>query len=646
MQILELLGSAAPAPAAASGATPNAHPNALKVSEVSTENAFAKHLDEAMGNREVIKAEDAKRHGDDFAARKQEKNSERVDAERRDELKADNEVDDVDEVREEPADEEVSQAANGAADQDKQSDTGTQVAATNAGGILAAVLAGAENHKKHTDAIFVKADVVTTTDTAGLVDTDLSQSPDAAIIAAVPEAVKSVAGKASENAAFNDNDNDMAAAVMSDSAMPFVVDPNKPVEEQVALTVDPNATQIKVVDTDFSEDSTIAAEVISLAAAPVIQAEAPKVQDKSAPTVNQASGKSQKVQNVQKNDGPTDVRPETISDAPATAGTDARLEAMRVAEAAHKEAALRDAVADSIFSRFNAGQSAAASGAPFVAAQSGAQQPGNAATAAANTPAADSTGNSPGVETQVSARQSVQTPQGPQSGTLPPSSEMDNRVLNTLVQSRPAAAPAPAPQASATATATAAAATRGAEAASTTNVNASTPTAAAVGAPTETSTPNATQAAAAARPPAPPTPPKTPQVQVALQIAKAVQNGTDRISIRLNPAELGRIDIKLDVAQSGQVAATITVDRPETLELLRNDSRALEQALADAGLETDSDDLSFNLRDHDANGNRLAKDENADDLLASEDDDIDQLEMALAEARRNSAANRALDINV
>jgi len=641
MQILELLGSAAPAP----GSVPGATPNALKVSEVSTENAFAKHLDEAMGNREVIKAEDAKRHGDDFAARKQEKDSERIDAERRDEVKADNDVDDVEEVREEPADEKVDQAANGATDQNKQTDTGTQVAATNAGGILAAVLAGAENHKKHTDAIFVNDDVVTTTDSSGLVDADLSQSPDAAIISAVPEAVKAVARKASENSAFKDNDNDMASAVVNDSAMPFVVDPNKPVDEQAAVVVDPNATEAKVVDIDFSEDPTVAAEVMSLAAAPVVQAEAPKVQEKSGPAVNPASQKSQKVQNVQNNDGTADVRPETISDAPAATAMDARLEAMRVAEAAHKEAALRDATADNIFSRFNAGQSAAASGAPFVAAQSGAQQPGNAATAAANTVAGDAPGNSPGVETQVSARQSVQTPQGPQSGTLPPSSEMDDRVLNTLVQSRPAAAPAPASQANATATATVAAATRGAEAASTSNVNAPTPTAA-VGAPTETSTPNAAQAAAAARPSAPPTPPKTPQVQVAMQIAKAVQNGTDRISIRLNPAELGRIDIKLDVAQSGQVAATITVDRPETLELLRNDSKSLEQALADAGLDTDSDDLSFNLRDHDANGNRLAKDENGDNILASEDDDIDQLEMALAEARRSSAANRALDINV
>ena len=40
----------------------------------------------------------------------------------------------------------------------------------------------------------------------------------------------------------------------------------------------------------------------------------------------------------------------------------------------------------------------------------------------------------------------------------------------------------------------------------------------------------------------------------------------------------------------------VNADRPETLEALQRDARGLERALQDAGLRTDSNSLSFNLR--------------------------------------------------
>ncbi len=84
--------------------------------------------------------------------------------------------------------------------------------------------------------------------------------------------------------------------------------------------------------------------------------------------------------------------------------------------------------------------------------------------------------------------------------------------------------------------------------------------------------------------------------QVRVRIAHAIANGHDRIEIRLKPAELGRLDIRLDLAGDGRVQATITADNRQTLELLRADARGLERALQDAGLRTDSGGLSFNLR--------------------------------------------------
>jgi flagellar hook-length control protein FliK len=85
--------------------------------------------------------------------------------------------------------------------------------------------------------------------------------------------------------------------------------------------------------------------------------------------------------------------------------------------------------------------------------------------------------------------------------------------------------------------------------------------------------------------------------QIAVQIKSAMQNGNSRFTVALHPVELGRVEVKLDIDKDKNVTATIVVDRPATLDLLRNDAKALERALQDAGLQTDSGSLSFSLRD-------------------------------------------------
>lgn len=84
--------------------------------------------------------------------------------------------------------------------------------------------------------------------------------------------------------------------------------------------------------------------------------------------------------------------------------------------------------------------------------------------------------------------------------------------------------------------------------------------------------------------------------QVAVHIRKAVGAGEDRIRIRLHPAELGQIDVKLKLGADGLVKAIIWVEKPETFDLLQKDARGLERALQEAGLKTDSGSLSFHLR--------------------------------------------------
>ena len=95
---------------------------------------------------------------------------------------------------------------------------------------------------------------------------------------------------------------------------------------------------------------------------------------------------------------------------------------------------------------------------------------------------------------------------------------------------------------------------------------------------------------------------QAPTMQVAVQIARAAQDGVNQIQVRLNPAELGRVDVKMDVGHDGRVIAVVTADRQETLDLLQRDQRGLERALQDAGLQTGSGGLSFSLRHDGADG--------------------------------------------
>lgn len=90
----------------------------------------------------------------------------------------------------------------------------------------------------------------------------------------------------------------------------------------------------------------------------------------------------------------------------------------------------------------------------------------------------------------------------------------------------------------------------------------------------------------------------TPPVvdQVVVNIAKAAAEGLDKINIKLKPASLGQIEVQLEIASDGRIHAVIAADKAETLDLLQRDARALERALGEAGLRTDSSSLSFNLR--------------------------------------------------
>jgi flagellar hook-length control protein FliK len=124
---------------------------------------------------------------------------------------------------------------------------------------------------------------------------------------------------------------------------------------------------------------------------------------------------------------------------------------------------------------------------------------------------------------------------------------------------------------------------------------------------------------------APATGAPVPLSGLAVEIAASVQAGRTRFEVRLDPADLGQIDVRIDVDRSGQVTSHLTVEKPETLSMLQQDAPQLQQALNDAGLKTGSGGLQFSLRDQSSSGqnnNGNLTNGNAHQLVVSEEDTV------------------------
>ena len=107
---------------------------------------------------------------------------------------------------------------------------------------------------------------------------------------------------------------------------------------------------------------------------------------------------------------------------------------------------------------------------------------------------------------------------------------------------------------------------------------------------------------------------------LAVEITTQAQAGNKHFEIRLDPPELGRIDVKLNVDRDGNVSTQIVADRSDTLDLLKRDSSTLERALQQAGLKTGDNGLDFSLRQHAfAQDDTASQNGNSSRLTISED---------------------------
>jgi chemotaxis protein MotD len=97
-----------------------------------------------------------------------------------------------------------------------------------------------------------------------------------------------------------------------------------------------------------------------------------------------------------------------------------------------------------------------------------------------------------------------------------------------------------------------------------------------------------------------PTPAPVPLVGVAMVVVANVHAGRNHFEIRLDPPELGRIDVRLHFDSNGHVTSHLVVDRSDTLDLLRRDAADLDRSLQQAGLKTADNGMQFSLRDQSA----------------------------------------------
>jgi flagellar hook-length control protein FliK len=136
---------------------------------------------------------------------------------------------------------------------------------------------------------------------------------------------------------------------------------------------------------------------------------------------------------------------------------------------------------------------------------------------------------------------------------------------------------------------------------------------------------------------------------LAVEIAASAQSGKTRFEVRLDPADLGRIDVRIDVNRDGQVTSHLIAEKPETLSMLQQDAPQLQQALNDAGLKTGSGGLQFSLRDQSSfggqnNGNQMQG--NAQRLILSDETSVPPAAVAGQSYGRMLGLSGGVDIRV
>ncbi|MGW8280019.1 flagellar hook-length control protein FliK [Sphingomonas aurantiaca] len=81
--------------------------------------------------------------------------------------------------------------------------------------------------------------------------------------------------------------------------------------------------------------------------------------------------------------------------------------------------------------------------------------------------------------------------------------------------------------------------------------------------------------------------------EMGVAIVHRLSAGEEELVVRLEPAALGRIEVRMAFDDQGGLRAVIAADSPVALDMLRRDSADLSRALNDAGIRNDGQSLRF-----------------------------------------------------
>lgn len=83
---------------------------------------------------------------------------------------------------------------------------------------------------------------------------------------------------------------------------------------------------------------------------------------------------------------------------------------------------------------------------------------------------------------------------------------------------------------------------------------------------------------------------------VAATISKNAAAGEDKaFTIKLDPPELGRVEVKMAIDKHNAVKAHLIIEKPETFMMLQRDAQILERSLQGIGMDTGDGGISFEL---------------------------------------------------
>ncbi len=133
--------------------------------------------------------------------------------------------------------------------------------------------------------------------------------------------------------------------------------------------------------------------------------------------------------------------------------------------------------------------------------------------------------------------------------------------------------------------------------------------------------------------------------QITVAINRNIVNGQNNFSIRLHPAELGQVDIRLEFAADGKMNASMIVENERTLSMLQRDQGALEKALQEAGVNLSGKNMNFSLAKQSQENNK--QDFAGKNQTHNEDIRGEELSPAIAMQQASLGySNQSVDISV